>query len=266
MYIILNMKILIVGDIHNHVKAAEEIASKYQDTHKIIFIGDYFDDFHDTPKVAANTARWLKESLYKPNRIHLYGNHDLQYTPYCETYIGNKCLKLYMCSGYTSEKDYEVKKILSIEDWDKIKLHHFEYGWHFTHAGMAKMFFEHPIKGMTDDVILDVIEKTNIKFLNREKTDIIGGVGYCRGGYLPVGGITWNDHNQEADPVEGIKQIYGHTPINDIDILEDCGGINICVDCGLSQVLEIDENGKTDIIDTGFDNFYDQKNKNNRWD
>lgn len=261
------MKLLVIGDVHNHIKAAEEIASKYEKTHKVIFVGDYFDDFHDSPKVAINTAKWLKKSLYKPNRIHLYGNHDLQYTPYCETYIGSRQIKLYMCSGYTPEKDYEVKKILTIEDWSKVKLHHFEFGWHFTHAGMAKMFFEHPIKGMTDDVIFDVIEKINIKFLNREQTDIIGGAGYCRGGMNPVGGITWSDHNQEADPVENIKQIYGHTPINDIDVLEDNGGINICVDSGLSEVLEVNEDGTFSIIETGFDSFYDlYHNKNNKWD
>jgi hypothetical protein len=82
----------------------------------------------------------------------------------------------------------------------------------------------------------------------------------------PVGGITWNDHNQEANPVRDITQVYGHTPVNDIDILEDNGGTNIDVDCGLSQILEIFEDGKFSIIDTEFDSFYDHhNNKNNHW-
>jgi hypothetical protein len=260
------MKIIVIGDIHNHVIAAEKLARRYEETHKILFVGDYFDDFYDNPSVAIDTAIWLKESLHKPNRIHLYGNHDLQYTPYCEIKTNSKYSKLYMCSGYTSEKDDAVKKILNIDDWCKMKLHHFEYGIHFTHAGAAKEFFEHPIKGMTNETILETIKKAETRFYNREQSDIIGGAGFCRGGMNPVGGITWNDHNQEANPVRDITQVYGHTPVNDIDILEDNGGTNIDVDCGLSQILEISEDGKFSIIDTEFDSFYDHyNNKNNHW-
>jgi len=260
------MKMIVIGDVHNHIIAAEELASRYEKTHKVLFVGDYFDDFYDNPSIAEKTAIWLKESLHKPNRIHLYGNHDLQYTTYGERKISSKILKLYMCSGFTPEKDIVVKNILNSEDWSKVKLHHFEYGIHFTHAGMAREFFEHPIKGMTNETILEAIKDIEIKFNNREQTDIIGGAGYCRGGCNPVGGITWNDHNQEADPVKDIIQIYGHTPVNDIDILEDNDGINIDVDCGLSQVLEINEDGAFSIIETEFDNYYDQyNNKNNKW-
>jgi hypothetical protein len=111
------------------------------------------------------------------------------------------------------------------------------------------------------------MENLNTKFYNREITDLIGGAGYCRGGHIPVGGITWNDHNQEADPINGINQIYGHTPINNIDVLKDNGGVNICIDCGLTEVLEIDEDGSFNIINTGFDNFYDLYNNiNNKWE
>lgn len=260
------MKMIVIGDVHNHIKAAEELASQYEKTHKVLFVGDYFDDFYDTPAVAKRTAIWLKESLSKPNRIHLYGNHDLQYTPYCELGVGHIVSKLYMCSGYTSEKDEVVKSILNIDDWSKVKLHHFEYGIHFTHAGMAKEFFEHPVKGMTNETILETMKDAEIKFNNREKSDIIGGAGFCRGGLNLVGGITWNDHNQEADPVKGITQVYGHTPVNDIDILEDNGGTNIDVDCGLSEILEISEDGLFSVIDTDFDSFYDHyHNKNNNW-
>jgi hypothetical protein len=261
------MKILAIGDIHHHIKAAEEIASKYENTHKIIFVGDYFDDFNDNPSVACKTSFWLKESLSKPNRIHLYGNHDLNYTPFCEHIVIDRMIKMYSCSGYEKKKDTVIKTILKNEDWKKLKLHHFENGFHFTHAGIARQLFEHPIKGVTNESILESIENLNIKFYNREMTDLIGGAGYCRGGHIPVGGITWNDHNQEADPINGIKQIYGHTPINDIDVLEDNSGVNICIDCGLSEILEIDEDGSYNVIKTGFDSFYDRyNNNNNKWE
>jgi len=63
-------KIIAIGDIHNHWVEAEQIASLYDKTHRIIFTGDYFDDFGDTAQDAIQTAQWLKESLDKPNRIH----------------------------------------------------------------------------------------------------------------------------------------------------------------------------------------------------
>jgi len=256
------MNTMVIGDVHNHIKAAEELASRYEKSHKIIFVGDYFDDFYDTPDIAAATAMWLKESLHKPNRIHLYGNHDLHYSPFCE--VNGK--KLYMCSGYEPIKDESVKKILNSDDWIKMKLYHFESGIHFTHAGIAKEFFEHPINGLTNETIFETIKKTETNFYNREQSDVIGGAGYCRGGTNPVGGITWNDHNMEANPIRNITQVYGHTPVNNIDILEDNNGTNVCIDCGLSEILEIDVDGNFSIVETEFDNFYDPyKNINNKW-
>ena len=32
------MKIIAIGDVHNHIKAAEAIAQKYEDTHKICLL------------------------------------------------------------------------------------------------------------------------------------------------------------------------------------------------------------------------------------
>jgi hypothetical protein len=269
------MKIIAIGDVHNHIKAAEAIAQKYEDTHKIIFTGDYFDDFGDNAEVARKTAIWLKSSITKPNRIHLLGNHDLSYHTRCEFVENGRVMKMYICSGYTEAKDGMITEILGTEEWDKLKLHHFENGWHFTHAGMCEDWFEHPVLGMTDETILETIKVLDGNLINREYSAIIGGAGRCRGGMYWKGGITWHDHQREAQPVRDIFQIYGHTPcyisghtprFTGIDEFTDAGGINICIDCGLSQVLEIHEDGTYNKIDTGFDNFYQGKtNKNNLW-
>jgi len=268
------MKIIAIGDVHNHIKAAEAIAQKYEDTHKIIFTGDYFDDFGDNAEVARKTALWLKSSLMKPNRIHLLGNHDLGYHTRCEYIDKGKVMKLYMCSGFTEAKDAMITEILGNTEWDKCKLHHFENNWHFTHAGMCDDWFEHPVLGMTNETILKNIKDMETSLFNREYNAAIGAAGRCRGGMYPKGGITWHDHQREAQPVKDVFQVYGHTPcgvlghtpgFRGIDVFEDSGGVNICIDCGLSQVLEIDEHGAWTIIDTGFDNFYKKNNKNNLW-
>ena len=71
-------KTIIISDIHNDYFTAEKIIKK-ENPDKIIFLGDYFDDFDDTVKDSENTAKWLVKSLKQENRIHLIGNHDLSY-------------------------------------------------------------------------------------------------------------------------------------------------------------------------------------------
>ena len=74
------------------------------------------------------------------------------------------------------------------------------------------------------------------------------------------GGILWQDAYSESYVIPNFKQVFGHTPtMGKIDVMMDDdikGGININVDCGLMQVLEIDENGKFGTLDTGVSNFY----------
>jgi predicted MPP superfamily phosphohydrolase len=72
-------KILAIGDVHNHWVQAQAIIDKYNDTHKIVLVGDYFDNFHDTAIDADQVARWLKKTLENPNIIALMGNHDINY-------------------------------------------------------------------------------------------------------------------------------------------------------------------------------------------
>lgn len=255
------MNIIVIGDIHNRWVAAEEIASLYDKTHLVIFLGDYFDDFGDTAQDAKQTAFWLKKSLNKPNRIHLMGNHDINYSflNYKKDVNGN-LQNIYSCSGYQMNKDAAVNSVMLTSDWNKIKFSHFENGFWFTHAGMHPNWFEHPIKGMSNDIILEKLEKADHDYHDRIWNQTIGAVGRCRGGREKVGGILWLDHQSEAKLIPNFKQVYGHTPImGKIDVWQDDnfkGAVNINVDCGLMQVLEISEDGTFATIDTGMPNFY----------
>ena len=109
------MKIIVIPDIHNHVYWIENFL-KGQKYDKVIFLGDYFDDFDDTHKDAEITANWLKNSLTYDNRIHLWGNHDLDY---CYP----KNLELW-CVGFTDEKCKTINSILKWDDWKKMKYFH----------------------------------------------------------------------------------------------------------------------------------------------
>jgi hypothetical protein len=253
--------LIAIGDIHNHWVEAEQIASLYEKTHTVVFMGDYFDDFGDTAQDADQTARWLKDSLDKPNRIHLMGNHDINYSylNYRKDELG-QLQNIYNCSGYDMKKDDAINRIMTESDWDKIKFAHYENGWWFSHAGFHPNWFEHPIKGMNNDVILDKLKKATDDYFNRTWNEIIGAVGRCRGGMQRRGGILWQDAYSESYVIPNFKQVFGHTPtMGKIDIMTDDDikdGININVDCGLIEVLEIDENGDFGVIDTGLPNFY----------
>jgi len=252
-------KILVLSDIHNHIVEAQVIIDKYIDTHKIVIAGDIFDDFNDTAIVADQVARWLKKTFENPNIIVLMGNHDINYSSYnYKSDSTHGVQSIYNCAGYTIQKDDAINRIMTEEDWNKIKFYHFENGWIITHAGISKHWFEHPVLGCTYENIIEKINRAEELYKNREYSDVIGAAGRCRGGASRIGGILWHDHFNEAEPIRGIKQVYGHTPIarQGIDIFEENKGINVNVDCGLSQVLEINEDGSYNIIDTGLDNFY----------
>jgi hypothetical protein len=250
--------IIAIGDIHNHWVEAEQIASLYDKTHTVVFTGDYFDDFGDTAQDADQTARWLKESLDKPNRIHLMGNHDINYSylNYITDSSGHP-QNIYNCSGYDMRKDDAINRIMTESDWDKIKFAHFGNGVWFTHAGIHPNWFEHPIKGIDNEVILEKLAKATDDYLNRTWNETIGAVGRCRGGMQKMGGILWLDDYAEGQVISNFKQVFGHTPtMGKANITKDRNGVNINIDCGLNQVLEIDENGDFSVIDTDLPNFY----------
>jgi len=258
-------KILCIGDIHNRWVQAEAIASKYDDTHTIVFTGDYFDNFGDTAIDADQTARWLKSSLEKPNRIHLMGNHDINYDYRNVRGSG----QIYHCPGYSPAKDDAINRVLTNEDWGKIKIAHYENGFWFSHAGFHPFWFASPPYGMDNEIINIKLKKIHKDIESREYSNELYAAGKCRGGINRVGGLLWRDHYQEPytgsywNDQSGIKQVYGHTPMRKgIDIEEvRNGGLCIDIDCGLEQVLEILEDGTYNIIDTGVVNFYQESER-----
>ena len=73
-------KIFVCPDLHEAPNLDEVEAAIWREApSRTVFLGDYFDQFYDTPDDAARTARWHKGSLAEPNRVHLWGNHDLAY-------------------------------------------------------------------------------------------------------------------------------------------------------------------------------------------
>jgi len=258
-------KILAFSDIHNHIAEASAIVDKYDNTHTIIFCGDAFDNFGDSAIEADQTARWVKDFISKDNHIMLMGNHDINYD--YRNIRGSR--QIYNCSGYSPAKDDAINRVMTNEDWDKIKIAHFENGFWFSHAGFHPFWFSSPPYGMDNEIINIKLKKIQQDFDARIFSNELAGAGKCRGGIHRVGGAVWRDHFQEPytgsywNDQSGIKQVYGHTPMrHGIDVEETRNkGLCIDIDCGLQQVLEILEDGTYNIIDTGVENFYQESER-----
>ena len=235
------MRTLIIPDIHLDHETAEKIIS-HVNAEQIIFLGDYFDDFNDTPDQIRSTAQWLKDSTKQKNRIHLIGNHDIHYM---DSKFG--------CGGYAHWKLMLINEYISTDTWSKLKYYHvLDNMWLLSHAGLHDSYVPSELKSKSKSRI-ELFENIS-NYFNEE---IIKGwrgqswifrAGKRRGGSQNVGGLIWCDF-LEFKPVVGINQIFGHTPqlrnpkhisiVNDSFVewdatsnlqITDRDSVNICLD------------------------------------
>ncbi len=194
------MKILIIPDIHNRINWIEPFLSS-QKYDKVIFLGDYFDDFGDTLQDIKKVVRWLKQSLQFKNRIHLFGTHDMWYR-----YPFNPCL---IASGNTGAKSEVINKIMNESDWNLLQFYCFEQNHLLTHAGLHPSFVKNnnPL-----DSLEMLIDQAKIEILEGA-IDPILDAGFARGGRNPFGGITWLDWHEEFEIIPNLNQIVGHTEV-----------------------------------------------------
>lgn len=210
------MKILIIPDIHTRFNEAELIIEK-EKPDNVVFIGDYFDAYGDSPEIAFQVAQWLKESLEKPNRLHLLGNHDL-------SYLDPK----HPCSGFSQVKLFAIRSAKV----DLSKLQHYCWvgDWLCTHAGLTRGFltaYNHKNLHI-NDFLQDMLEH------NKER---LYDCSSFRGGVDAYSGIVWCDYNEFED-IPNVKQIFGHTK-GSLRQTEN----HICIDTALAYYA-VYEDGK----------------------
>lgn len=203
---------LIIADLHHRWEQAEEIISKVEHD-DVIFLGDYLDDFNDTPEIVQDTVDWLESSVAKPNRIHCWGNHDIHYAfPY----------KAFQCAGYTQWKYFIVHDRINPKVWDKLVWYTFlDNTFMLSHGGLHNLNVPAEIAAKYKDrekfiASLDNYLQTEIRKGFRAGADgvksWIFNAGRARFGNQRVGGIIWCDFEREFYPVKGLHQIVGHTP------------------------------------------------------
>ncbi len=200
---------LIVPDIHNATDRAEEIISAHgRGCDLIVLLGDYFDDYDDTPADAERVARWLVKSVKDPRRRHVVGNHDLPYL--CD----ELAVQIYMCPGWSLEKQAVVSPILHDLDLQLIHTAVAHEGWLISHAG----FHTSHLHGRTTDQLLSHC-RDKLADAVRGKFDPIFAPSRARGFGRLIGGVTWLDWSREFEPVDGWHQIVGHSPARSVRAL-----------------------------------------------
>lgn len=208
------MNYLFVGDVHNRSYMFDDVKrlDKKFKFDKIIFMGDYVDDWytdnHDSLKTL-NSVFKLKEK--EPNKYtFLLGNHEL-------SYLG------YPCSGHKFELDYVVEEQLKS---------HIDYFDLYTIAICNNEEYLCTHAGLSNAYIRNVLDEDNwresLYLMNHDKLkklDLLNICSRARGGLHQFGSFMWADKREhekfnEYDYPIVPNQIIGHTLVKQIEYLK----------------------------------------------
>jgi hypothetical protein len=223
----------VIPDLHNHTENADHwLTTQRHD--RVIYLGDFFDDFGDNVNDARRTAMWMRDRMDSTDDIFLLGNHDA-------AYMFPDIDELH-CPGFTRAKARAINEILKPKHWHRFKLAHEEQGWVLSHAGFHPTWLEGPtVKG-----ILSLCDKA-MKKAQRRIIDPLLGAGSDRGGMQCFGGPLWMDWDSLL-PVSGINQIVGHTPGERVRERPGFNCLNYCIDVGNGAAALVIENSKITLF------------------
>jgi hypothetical protein len=238
--------VLVVPDVHLKMEKLDRILNLWGDRGEVVFLGDFFDDFDDTPGINAKMAEVLRDRIL-PNPLHtvLAGNHDLNYHPLCQDAL--------RCSGFEREKLRAVREVLNEEDWGRFRWATAIDGHLISHAGLHPQLAPALTSCRGGDDVGGISEWINDRCEAALKvgddTEPLLRAGYSRYGLQPVGGIIWMDV-REYLCLEGIPQIFGHTPLKTPAKLYPDERPSYCLDTHLEHV-GIVRGGRVSILEAG---------------
>lgn len=205
------MNVLFVGDVHNHLYIFDDVQrlDKEYNFDKIVFLGDYVDDWNTNNQDSLETLKKvfeLKES--NPDKYTFcLGNHEL-------SYLG------FPCSGHQYELD-ELVRLELIQNIDKLDL--------YTEVEIGDKTYVCSHAGFTNAYICNVIDvygeyKKVLDQFQENKLNSLQYLRYCsrnRGGYDPYSSFIWADKSEliESGYTERMlipNQIVGHSPVKNI--------------------------------------------------
>ena len=208
---------VIVPDVHEEIGRLKKVLEKYDPlVDWIVFLGDFFDTFEGLTWKTGEITRWLAENVFNPKYIFCFGNHDLHYMMPINNLV---------CSGFDPKKLEIIRNILTDKHWKMFKLMHFLFDapqpnedrneWLVSHAGLHP-YFVHPFHGWSRKFMQEQCDEALHKLKFEQNVVPLLQCGRGRGGIARVGGVVWADWNREFEPIEGLNQIVGHTPGDDV--------------------------------------------------
>lgn len=208
------MKYLFVGDIHNHSYIFKDIykLDKEYNFDKIIFLGDYVDDWNSTGHQSLETLNTIiaMKNSFQDKIILLIGNHEL-------SYIGAPC------SGH----NYIFETAIENKIKENINLFNI-----YTEILLGNKTYICSHAGINNDYIINTLNnnwKEELNIIDKNILSNIDKLSICsslRGGSYNYSSILWCDKkeheyfNKIENPIIPY-QIIGHTPVSNIDLNKD---------------------------------------------
>lgn len=190
------MKYLFVGDIHGDITITEYVLNKFENTHKIFFIGDLVDSFQFSIIEQVECLLLVLEAAEHKKCVYIPGNHEFNY-------LGPK--DICRCSGFNSVTDAHLihlkNRLLNVFTYfyfDK------ENKILVTHAGLTKSLIKYY------KITVDNIEEILTKW-SHDYTSPFYYIGRSRFGKDDIGGPLWCDWNREFENCNWLTQILGHS-------------------------------------------------------
>ena len=226
------MRVLAIPDFHQNVPWARGILHREaNEVDRVVFLGDFFD-CRVQKSSTAETCLFLDEvrAQYGEKIDFLKGNHDVGYYylyPHAKDFHGGlKVRNKFPCSGFTSNRCFEIAKHLSEEFIKETKLAVWIDDVLYTHAGARPELFNYTEAGFDIPAFLKEVDLVNSEWQFHNAHPFFW-CGHYRGGFNEFGGLLWCDFNGEFIVNEHLpKQICGHTA----DTVTRQRGQNLCLD------------------------------------
>ena len=203
------MKVLCIGDIHGLTSWRRVIEQNEFD--KVVFIGDYFDNFENTTgqEQLDNFREILNFKKYNPDKVRLLlGNHDYQYLPGVkDRYSGFQPV-------YSLEYGHIIQKAI---DENLLKCCWYKDGVMYSHAGISKTWLRST--GYDDRLTEPEKIQNHINELLVYKPKYFKftpGINYNNSGNDITQGPLWIRGEGLREDAIAINQVFGHTQIKSI--------------------------------------------------
>lgn len=199
-------KILVCGDVHCKKEVVDKALKLYEENNcdRLIFIGDYTDDWNDTVEQNLEILDYLfhLKHIMGDRLVLLFGNHDIS------NWIGGE----FECSGFSEVKHAQLKFSYEGNKQD-FKMAHAENGFLITHAGVCIPWLKFFLK-VTENKGLDD------EYLTKPKkvADLLNQYQFELSLFSPEDSPLWArlQHYLEESDFPHFKQVVGHSPVRKI--------------------------------------------------